>query len=559
MNAALDRQLQLEQLDRRRRALVEPAVQQAADSALMAALRVQLAVRRSTDITECQEYRRLQEHASAAFSLRHKEAARKKEEVGRRRKSEATGIDDFASSDSDEEEQDEPTESTPPFFTLRLQMAIHCGWAIEGALGSVQKVTPCYMGPHLETLDLLQSLGTRYGCSVVASGDVSSLLSEGAASYTRLVDTLPSSVATASAIAAVGGGGSTSVMLPDEPFEAALRRLLPPLAVHAVEVWDWTTAAVAAAASAAGVAAGNSPSFAGGQRLQPLMPLAALSPAGSTQHDNNASLVFAALVKAGSSRAPAFSASGSGSGSGSGNGSGSRGVFGSGGPGSLGLRVRAASGSSSSSRGNGGVLALPSSGLGGGGGGAGGGAGGGGGGATMLSFASLASTGIVDADLFNRDRSVVPERNRRISVLGGEDIIEHRTQLVPYDASTFRNDAALLSLRLPYPPAWRSATKQAVRLYAEGDWKEAAALFEQAARALGAAPAGGIVSAASSSSSPSSLPLSPEVVSAVLALKDPPSAVLYDRICSSDCKPPKGWRGGAAGFGAAVTAAGLRA
>jgi hypothetical protein len=509
---------------------VDPLVQQAADSALMAALRIQLAVRRSTDITECQEYRKLQEHAGTAFSLAQKDAARKlakHEAASKNHQSEGDESDD--DDDDDDLSGSATMKAEAAFFALKLRMSIHCGWAIEGALGSNQKVTPSYMGPHLEVLDLLQQLGAgTYRCSVLTSGELAALLSEDAASYTRQIDVLQRSLSSSSA--------STSLSSSDA-VELGLQRLLPPLEVHAVDLWDWSMASASAAATAAEASSSLSspaitpktmnlqPSFALGS------PVGASSGSSSTAAaDNNASRIFAALVQAGSSIRPASLGAGSGISS---NNNGSSGLSPFGTAGGV-LRVRAPSGSSPSTpRSGSGSATVPS---------ATGvpfaspAAGPSSAGSTsstvaMLSFASLASTGIVDADLFNRDRSVIPERSRRISVLGGEDIIEHKTQLVMYNPSTFKTDAALLSLRLPYPPAWRSVTRQAVRCYSEGKWKESAALFEKSAKLLGAGKG-------------PSLSLTPEDISSFLAARDPASAVLFDSMWSQGFNAPNGWRGG---------------
>jgi len=50
-----------------------------------------------------------------------------------------------------------------------MGFGLHAGWAIEGAVGSVQKVDATYLSPHVNMAARLETASKQYGVPLLAS------------------------------------------------------------------------------------------------------------------------------------------------------------------------------------------------------------------------------------------------------------------------------------------------------------------------------------------------------------------------------------------------------
>ena len=48
-------------------------------------------------------------------------------------------------------------------FKVRMGFGLHAGWAIEGAVGSLQKVDATYLSPHVNMAARLETSSKQYG------------------------------------------------------------------------------------------------------------------------------------------------------------------------------------------------------------------------------------------------------------------------------------------------------------------------------------------------------------------------------------------------------------
>ena len=66
-------------------------------------------------------------------------------------------------------------------FKLRMGFGMHAGWAIEGAVGSMQKVDATYLSPHVNMAARMEAATKQFGVSILVTESfykVSSLLQE---------------------------------------------------------------------------------------------------------------------------------------------------------------------------------------------------------------------------------------------------------------------------------------------------------------------------------------------------------------------------------------------
>jgi class 3 adenylate cyclase len=63
-------------------------------------------------------------------------------------------------------------------FKVRMGFGLHAGWAIEGAVGSIQKVDATYLSPHVNMAARLETSSRQYGVPLLASQDFYDLLSQ---------------------------------------------------------------------------------------------------------------------------------------------------------------------------------------------------------------------------------------------------------------------------------------------------------------------------------------------------------------------------------------------
>jgi len=75
-----------------------------------------------------------------------------------------------------------------PGYEVKMGFGLHIGWAIEGAVGSDQKIDATYLSPHVNLAARLESATKLYGAMMLLSGDFHEHLSKEARRCTRKVD-----------------------------------------------------------------------------------------------------------------------------------------------------------------------------------------------------------------------------------------------------------------------------------------------------------------------------------------------------------------------------------
>ena len=73
-------------------------------------------------------------------------------------------------------------------FLLRMGFGLHAGWAIEGAVGSLQKVDATYLSPHVNMAARMEAATRQFGVSILMTRSFLKLLSETAQTHCRKVD-----------------------------------------------------------------------------------------------------------------------------------------------------------------------------------------------------------------------------------------------------------------------------------------------------------------------------------------------------------------------------------
>lgn len=52
-------------------------------------------------------------------------------------------------------------------FNLRMGFGLHAGWAIEGAVGSLQKVDATYLSPHVNMAARMEAASRQFGVAIL--------------------------------------------------------------------------------------------------------------------------------------------------------------------------------------------------------------------------------------------------------------------------------------------------------------------------------------------------------------------------------------------------------
>ena len=52
-------------------------------------------------------------------------------------------------------------------FDLRMGFGLHAGWAIEGAVGSLQKVDATYLSPHVNMAARMEAASRQFGVAIL--------------------------------------------------------------------------------------------------------------------------------------------------------------------------------------------------------------------------------------------------------------------------------------------------------------------------------------------------------------------------------------------------------
>ena len=73
-------------------------------------------------------------------------------------------------------------------FLLRMGFGLHAGWAIEGAVGSLQKVDATYLSPHVNMAARMEAASRQFGVAVLMTEKFQELLSDEARLHCRRLD-----------------------------------------------------------------------------------------------------------------------------------------------------------------------------------------------------------------------------------------------------------------------------------------------------------------------------------------------------------------------------------
>ena len=55
-------------------------------------------------------------------------------------------------------------------YSVKLGFGLHCGWSIEGAIGSTFKIDASYLSPHVNMASKLEEKTKEYGAQLILSG-----------------------------------------------------------------------------------------------------------------------------------------------------------------------------------------------------------------------------------------------------------------------------------------------------------------------------------------------------------------------------------------------------
>jgi len=73
-------------------------------------------------------------------------------------------------------------------FKLRMGFGLHAGWAIEGAVGSLQKVDATYLSPHVNMAARMEAASRQFGVAVLMTEKFHELMSKDAQAVCRRLD-----------------------------------------------------------------------------------------------------------------------------------------------------------------------------------------------------------------------------------------------------------------------------------------------------------------------------------------------------------------------------------
>lgn len=73
-------------------------------------------------------------------------------------------------------------------FKLRMGFGLHSGWAIEGAVGSLQKVDATYLSPHVNMAARMEAASRQFGVSLLMTERFHEVMTNEAQSQCRKID-----------------------------------------------------------------------------------------------------------------------------------------------------------------------------------------------------------------------------------------------------------------------------------------------------------------------------------------------------------------------------------
>ena len=84
--------------------------------------------------------------------------------------------------------QESVRERFGPNFRVQMGFGVHCGWCIEGAIGSKYKIDCTYLSPHVDMADRLEASSKIFNTPICISHWLVGLLSPQARKHLRIVD-----------------------------------------------------------------------------------------------------------------------------------------------------------------------------------------------------------------------------------------------------------------------------------------------------------------------------------------------------------------------------------
>jgi len=73
-------------------------------------------------------------------------------------------------------------------YRTKVTFGLHSGWAVEGAIGTEQKIDALFLSPDSQISLKVEDLCSTYECSVLLTGDLHLMLSEKGKNALRLID-----------------------------------------------------------------------------------------------------------------------------------------------------------------------------------------------------------------------------------------------------------------------------------------------------------------------------------------------------------------------------------
>ncbi len=113
-----------------------------------------------------------------------------------------------------------------PSFEPQLEIAMHAGWAVQGAIGSQHKVDIAYLSPDATVTRRLQSVSGLYGAPIVLTAAFYGVLPSTTRQLCRKLDVV-----------------SFTDRVPDfpRPGKPSPISRAPPMALYAYDAWSWNT------------------------------------------------------------------------------------------------------------------------------------------------------------------------------------------------------------------------------------------------------------------------------------------------------------------------------
>ena len=73
-------------------------------------------------------------------------------------------------------------------YSVKLGFGLHCGWSIEGAIGSTFKIDASYLSPHVNMASKLEEKTKEYGAQLILSGPLVEHMSAASRKFIRPID-----------------------------------------------------------------------------------------------------------------------------------------------------------------------------------------------------------------------------------------------------------------------------------------------------------------------------------------------------------------------------------